>query len=65
MTKTGVFATKKEIESLKIAVAMSGTMIHIRRKGPAELCHDLALEHGLPEIQGFYGLDGDGEFVTS
>jgi len=26
-------------------------------------CHELAMNHGLPDIVGFYGLNGDGEFV--
>jgi hypothetical protein len=28
-----------------------------------EHCHRIALEHRLPEINGFYGLDEDGEFI--
>lgn len=28
-----------------------------------KICHELALGYGLPEIQGYYGLDIDGEFV--
>lgn len=28
-----------------------------------EACHALALQHGLPEIPGFYGIDLDHEFV--
>ena len=27
-------------------------------------CHKLALAYGLPEIEGYYGMDMDGEFVT-
>jgi hypothetical protein len=27
-------------------------------------CHRLALAYGLPEIEGYYGIDLDGEFVT-
>lgn len=26
-------------------------------------CHRLALAYGLPEIEGYYGIDIDGEFV--
>ncbi len=26
-------------------------------------CHELALAHGLPEIQGYYGATPEGEFV--
>lgn len=28
-------------------------------------CHKLALAHGLPEIDGYYGLSNDGEFVRA
>jgi hypothetical protein len=27
-------------------------------------CHELALAHGLPEIPGYYGVTGNGEFVS-
>ena len=27
-------------------------------------CHQLALDYGLPEIQGFYGITKDREFVS-
>ena len=26
-------------------------------------CHQLALDYGLPEIPGYYGIDNEGEFV--
>ena len=29
-----------------------------------EVCHEVALSHGLPEIRGYYGILGTGEFVT-
>jgi hypothetical protein len=29
-----------------------------------KMCHKLALDYGLPEIEGFYGIKDDGEFVT-
>ena len=28
-------------------------------------CHQLALDYGLPEIQGYYGIDKDREFVRT
>lgn len=30
-----------------------------------KMCHSLALSYGLPEIQGYYGIDENGEFVRS
>jgi hypothetical protein len=30
-----------------------------------ERVHELALQHGLPEIKGFYGMAKDGEFVET
>ncbi|MET3349017.1 UNVERIFIED_ORG: hypothetical protein ABID57_000686 [Arthrobacter sp. UYEF1] len=64
MIKTGIFATPDEIEALKATlktpVIMAGGM---PPPSPQKLCHDLALKHGLPEIKGFYGITGTGEFV--
>ena len=28
-----------------------------------KICHQLALDHGLPEIRGYYGITEEGEFV--
>ena len=28
-----------------------------------KVCHQLALDYGLPEITGYYGITNDGEFV--
>ena len=30
-----------------------------------KICHQLALDYGLPEIPGYYGITNDGEFVES
>lgn len=77
--KTGVFATKEDVEKLKnlanqgwrhgdICIVFSvGEGI---RKDEATLdakkvCHQLALDYGLPEIQGYYGIENSGEFVTN
>ena len=29
-----------------------------------KVCHQLALDYGLPEITGYYGVTNDGEFVS-
>jgi len=78
MNKTGVFVTKEDKEKL-IRLVTQGwqqgeTMIVFScgegiRKDQATFdakkeCHRLALAYGLPEIQGYYGLTKDGEFVT-
>ena len=79
MKKTGVKVTKGDFETLK-RLAESGWMPGDRmivfsvgegiRKDQntvdAKLtCHQLALDYGLPEIQGYYGIDNDGEFITN
>jgi hypothetical protein len=64
MKGTGVFATKSEIAQLKTAIQTSGMFLHLNLPSPQEECHRMALTHGLPEITGFYGIKGDGEFVT-
>jgi len=79
MKRTGVFATMEEIdECLKLSDEASKTPV-INFGGPEspswsetawkhcqETLHRYALAHGLPEIQGFYGLDGvTGEFLES
>lgn len=67
MKKTGVFATKEEITMLKDM--MNTPMIMLQcgpPPNPAKECHKLALDHGLPEISGYYGLDlNEGEFLES
>lgn len=30
-----------------------------------KVCHQLALDYGLPEITGYYGVTNDGEFVST
>jgi hypothetical protein len=63
MKGTGVYATEEEMESLMTLVKVSGMWIGGPPVNPAERCHKYALAHGLPEITGFYGIKGDGEFV--
>ncbi len=77
MIKTGVSATKEELEDLRNlarqgwrpgdVMIVSSVMEGITRDQKtvdAELaCHRLALAHGLPEIPGYYGITEKGEFV--
>lgn len=79
MKKTNVFASEKETEELKqlasrasqtpvmalsVADGLSGNDFASRaRKSAQERCHEIALSHGLPEIQGFYGINKEGEFL--
>lgn len=77
MTKTGITATTEEIETLR-SIARRGWMpgdviiipnmeSGIRRDAATRdaqwACHNLALKHGLPEFEGFYGILESGEFV--
>ena len=79
VTGTGVKVEKEDFEKLK-QLARTGwqqgeTMIvfsveeGIRKDNNTidakKACHQLALDYGLPEIQGYYGIDQNGEFVMS
>ena len=66
MKKTGVFATDEQVEALKKAMNQPYLVVGgVPPTSPTELCHKHALEQGLPEIKGFYGIDiADKEFVT-
>lgn len=67
MKNTGIKATAAQIETLKSAlnrplIALNAGM----PASPQEMCHRMALEAGLPEIKGYYGIDlRTGEFVTA
>jgi len=77
MKQTGVFAKKEDFKKLERLVQEGWqpgeTMIVFSigegiRKDQATVdaakeCHKLALAYGLPEIEGFYGIDRDREFV--
>ena len=82
MKNTGVFATKDELDTLKKAAttaantpvialtsadALSGNdWASVAHRNVQKACHMLALEHGLPEITGYYGIRLDtGEFVEA
>jgi hypothetical protein len=64
MTNMGVFATADEIEQVREALDTPMIMVGgALPLSPAALCHALALKHGLPEIEGYYGMTQAGEFV--
>jgi len=77
MKHTNVFVSKEELTDLKVlaslgwqdgdTIMVSSMMMGIskdRSTTDAEwACHKLALEKGLPEIQGKYGITKKGEFV--
>jgi hypothetical protein len=68
MERLGVFATDTEIEHLKVALDTSGMYLSGGQpmSNPQKDAHRLALEHGLPEIDGYYGCDlRTGEFVKA
>jgi hypothetical protein len=75
--KTGIKATKEDFEKLaqlaRRGWSQGQPMIvfsvgeGIRKDAAtvdaAKACHQLALDYGLPEITGYYGIDNGGEFV--
>jgi len=78
MKNTGIFASKEDTEKL-IRLITKGwqqgqPMIVFSvgegiRKDQAtadvkKACHQLALDYGLPEIEGYYGITHEGEFVS-
>ncbi len=71
---TGVFCTPEELESIrKDASSAQLAQMTAARFGPQlgeslqirlhMKIHALAIEKGLPEIDGFYGMDDDGQFI--
>jgi hypothetical protein len=67
MKRLGVFATAEEIETLKGVASAPYLVIGGQPPpDPAEEAHRIALAHGLPEIEGYYGCDlKTGEFVSA
>jgi hypothetical protein len=77
MKNTGVYATEEEFEVLKriasqgwregdrVMVFSVGEGIRKDQKtvDAKEACHAVALKHGLPEIEGYYGVSFEREFV--
>jgi hypothetical protein len=67
MRGTGVYATDDQIEQMKAAMNMPAIMVGgVTPRTPQQVCHAIALENGLPEIEGYYGCDlSTKEFLTS
>lgn len=69
MEYLGKHATPEEVEAMK--ACLNSPVMYISGgipmgDNPQELAHKLALQHGLPEIPGFYGCDlRTGEFVKA
>ena len=79
MSKTGIFATEEEFQYLmkRVQIAENTPVIALSlgeglagrdfaalaHRSVQEVCHALALQHGLPEICGFYGVNQDREFI--
>ncbi len=78
MNHTGIFATEDEFNDLLNLAQrgwMNGDTVIVSsimqgiKKDQATIdakvaCHKVALSHGLPEIQGYYGLDKNREFLS-
>lgn len=67
MRGTGIFASDAQIERMKQAMRMPMILVGgMAPQSAAEVCHDCALESGLPEIEGYYGCElKTKEFVTT
>jgi hypothetical protein len=78
LVNTGVKASPEDFEKLKtlankgwkqgdVMIVFSvgeGISKDMATVDAQKACHRLALAYGLPEIEGYYGIDMDGEFVT-
>lgn len=69
MKNTGKFASKEDIEKLIRLVTKVFSVGEGIRKDQAAVdakkaCHQLALDYGLPEVEGYYGITHEGEFVS-
>lgn len=79
MKHTKKFATKEDLEKLILLVARGwqhGERVIVFSVGEGirkdqaivdakKVCHQLALDYGLPEIEGYYGITNEGEFVST
>jgi hypothetical protein len=68
MNRTGVLATPQEVEHLRSMLNQPYILGAggVPPLNPQVEAHRLALEHGLPEIEGYYGCDlATGEFVSA
>ena len=72
--KTGIFATDEERDVLEEMMGIANLAALMASKfgqsradrfllKAQEKTHKFALKHGLPEIEGYYGLDSEGQFI--
>ena len=78
MIHTGVFATNEELAQLMtmnrqswrhgdtmiVTSVLQGIIKDQKTVDTKKACHVLALHYGLPEIDGYYGMCEDSEFVN-
>lgn len=79
MINTGVFASTEDVGKLQALAARGwqhGETVIVFSVGQGvrkdnatvdakKVCHQLALDYGLPEIQGYYGITKNGEFIKA
>jgi len=68
MRRLGIFATREEMESIKIHRSCSGMFLAggTPMGEPKKAIDRIAKNHNLPDIEGHYGIDlGNGELLTS
>lgn len=79
MKSTGKIAKKEDVEKLRRLVTKGwqhGEHVMVFSVGEGikkdqatvdavKVCHQLALDYGLPEIEGYYGIKQTGEFVST
>ncbi len=79
LTHTGVFATGEEVKEMQelsetarttpvmttsLSEGLAGRdFASTARKRMQDRLQEVALAHGLPDFEGYYGLTGEGEFV--
>lgn len=68
MKRLNVFATEDEIKNIKAAASAPVMYLSGGQPmggDPVKMAHHAAIAHGLPEIEGYYGIDlKNGEFVS-
>lgn len=74
IVRTGVYCKKGDLDMIKnmIQEKVKKPLLILPKRMTEESkiqiklkTHEIALQHGLPEFGGFYGLTADGEFVKA
>jgi hypothetical protein len=79
MINTGVFASKEDLKKIIDLISLGwqpGERMIVFSVGDGikkdnalsdakNVCHQLALNYGLPEIPGMYGITKEGEFISN